>query len=280
MSIFAYRITDMKHVFYLSLALLSVLLTQCTNSGRRPLSLDDTEVDLTDKKTLFFNGQVAYDSLMQLIDTSSKFTEFYSLEYSDGLQNNRTARGKFNGKKSIVKLELEETYVKGMQINTVYYFNGAFMFFAKQRIKDFNKKNKGFMEVFSYFGDKKKVIFSGSKMADSEEELELKNPVICRKTDFSAKEALDIVNQRGPYATRFQGGMETETLKFIIVGTKSKTPSYQSAIAYNRDFPLAEMLVKNEKDNLNKLLRIDFTRVTEQNGFSYQGLTGIKLINE
>ena len=270
----------MKHVFYLSLALLSILLTQCTNSGRRPLSLDDTEVDLTDKKTLFFNGQVAYDSLMQQIDTSSKFTEFYSLEYSDGLQNNRTARGKFNGKKSIVKLELEETYVKGMQINTVYYFNGAFMFFAKQRIKDFNKKNKGFMEVFSYFGDKKKVIFSGSKMADSEEELELKNPVICRKTDFSAKEALDIVNQRGPYATRFQGGMETETLKFIIVGTKSKTPSYQSAIAYNRDFPLAEMLVKNEKDNLNKLLRIDFTRVTEQNGFSYQGLTGIKLINE
>ena len=40
------------------------------------------------------------------------------------------------------------------------------------------------------------------------------------------------------------------------------------------------IVVKNEKDNLNKLLRIDFTRVTEQNGFSYQGLTGIKLINE
>ena len=136
------------------------------------------------------------------------------------------------------------------------------------------------MEVFSYFGDKKKVIFSASKIANTEEDLELKNSVICRKTDFSASEALNIVNQKGPYETRFQGGMETETLKFIIIGTKNSTQSYQSAIAYNRDFPLAEMLVKNEGFNLNKLLRIDFTRVTEQNGFSYQGLTGIKLINE
>lgn len=270
----------MKRLLYPCLIILSFFLTQCTNSSRRPLSLDQTEIEITDEKSLFFNGQAAYDSLINHIDTSSKFSEFYSLEYSDGMQNNRTARGKMNNKKSIVKLELEETYVKGIQINTVYYFSGDFMFFAKQQIKDFNKENNGFMEVFSYFGDKKKVIFSASKIADTEEDLELKNSVICRKTDFSASEALNIVNQKGPYETRFQGGMETETLKFIIVGTKNSTQSYQSAIAYNRDFPLAEMLVKNEGLNLNKLLRIDFTRVTEQNGFSYQGLTGIKLINE
>jgi len=39
-------------------------------------------------------------------------------------------------------------------------------------------------------------------------------------------------------------------------------------------------MVKNNEQYLNRKLRIEFTKVTEANNFSYQGLTGIKLINE
>ena len=53
---------------------------------------------MADEKSFFFSGQAAYDSLIKHIDTSAKFSEFYSLEYSDGMQNNRTARGKINSK--------------------------------------------------------------------------------------------------------------------------------------------------------------------------------------
>ena len=264
---------------YVLLLIVLGLVLACSPADRQRLSLENTESPITLRKESLFKGQWEYDSLVQVIDSSTLLTEFYSLEYSDTHQNNRCATGKLNAKNAIVKLQLEETYAKGMQVITRFYYSGDLLFYAQQLVKDYQKKNNGFLEITSYFGSNKKVIISASRIGNDEEELYSKIPVVCKKTNFDPQEALNVVNQQGPYETRFQGSLETENLKFMIVGTKGN-PTAQSAIAYNKDFPLAVHIVENEQQYLNRLLKVEFTKVTESNGFTFQGLTRIKLLDD
>lgn len=258
---------------------LLVLVGACSPADRQRLRLGSQNTPIEGKKEQLFNGQWEYDSLINVIDTTSTLADFYSLEYSDSHQNNRYVKGKLNAKNAVVMMEMEETYAKGLQINTRYYYSGDLLFYAQQTVKDYQKKNNGFMEVYSYFGNNKKVIVSASRVGEDEEDLLSKTPIVCKKVSFDPKEALDLVNQKGKYETRFQGTLETETLKFLIVGTKGN-PTIQTAIAYNKDFPLAVHMAANEAQYLNRLLKVEFQKVTGENGFTYQGLTRLKLIDE
>ncbi len=265
-----------KLALFISLLVVSYA---CSPADRQRLRLGSQNTPVTDKEEQLFNGQWEYDSLINVIDTTSTLADFYSLEYSDTHQNNRYVKGKLNSKNAVVMMEMEETYAKGLQINTRYYYSGDLLFYAQQTVKDYQKKKNGFMEVYSYFGNNRKVIVSASRLGEDEEDLLSKTPTVCKKVSFDPQEALDLVNQKGKYETRFQGTLETETLKFIIVGTQGN-PTIQSAIAYNKDFPLAVHMAANEAQYLNRLLKVEFQKVTGENGFTYQGLTRLKLIDE
>jgi len=265
------RFTPLLFLIYLSFA--------CSPADRQRLSLTNKNSPERNKKEQLFNGQWEYDSLIRYIDTTSTLADFFSLEYSDNQQNNRSAKGKLNSKNAIIMLEMEETFSKGIQLNTQYYYSGNFLFYAHQTVKDYQKETNGFMEVFSYMGNNKKVIVSASRIGNDEEDMLSKTPIVCKKIAFDPTEAMNLVNQQGKYETRFQGSIETEALKFIVVGTKGN-PSIQSALAYNDDFPLAKELVANEQLYLNRRLKVEFQRVTGKNGFTYQGLTRVKLLNE
>jgi len=264
---------------YVFLLIVVNLLIACTPADRQRLSLSNASTPLQDQKAPLFNGQWEYDSLISVIDSSQNLSEFYSLEYSDTHQNSRSVKGKLNSKNAIVKMEMEERYANGIQINTRYYYAGDVLFYATQTVKDFEKQNPGYKEIFSYFGSNRKVIISASRMGIDEEELYTKIPTVCKKTLFNPQEALDLVNQKGKYETRFQGSLKTENLQFIVVGRKDN-PTMQSAIAYTKDFPLAVHIVANQQLYLNRLLKVEFTKVTDQNGFTFQGLTRIKLLDE
>ena len=266
----------MKNV--LLFAILVSLIMACSPADRQRLTFENSN-EAIDKKTLLFQGQKEYDSLIAYIDTTRELDDFYTLEYSDTHQNIKLVRGKLNQKKSVVMMEMEETYTKGIQIITDYYFSGSILIYAKQIIKDYSKKKDGFMEVFTYFGSNKKPIISASRMGNDEEELANKPITVCKKTNFNPEEALNLVNQKGKYQTRFLGSLETENLKFIIVGTNG-SPRVQSAIAYNKDFPIAVKLVENEALYKNRLLSVEFTKVTGDDGFTFQGLTRIKILDE
>lgn len=251
----------------------------CSPSAKKRISLYNIADEVKEKNPVYFQGQEQYDSLISLIDTSIQFADFYSLEYADNFQNNKLVRGKSNQKNEIIQMELEETFKKGMQIVTRYYYSANLLFYVHQIVRDYQKTKGGYMETFTYFGQNKKPKISARKIANSEEELASKNYVVCKKQMFSPQEALDIVNQQGKYETRFQGSIEAERLKFILVGTSGEMKA-QSAVAYNHDFPVAEELVKNERFYLNRPLKIEFTKTTGENGFSYQALTRIFILDE
>jgi hypothetical protein len=96
------------------------------------------------------------------------------------------------------------------------------------------------------------------------------------KKKFSVLNAMEILNQKGPYATRLQGFMEAAAKEFIIVGTKN----YNSAIAYNPENKIIKELKNKGESAQQTLLKVNFTEVKESNGFTYQGLLDIKIVPE
>jgi hypothetical protein len=102
---------------------LLVMSCACSPADRQRLRLGSRNTPVADKKEQLFNGQWEYDSLINVIDTTSALRDFYSLEYSDSHQNNRYVRGKLNSKNAIVMMEMEETYAKCLKINTRYYYS-------------------------------------------------------------------------------------------------------------------------------------------------------------
>lgn len=262
----------------LFLFIIALSLSSCSGFQKR-ISLEDTETPNAANEAVAFSDQSSYDSLVREIDSEKGLTKAISLEYEDGGMNHSVVTALLTSKKTVVKLILEESANDGKMIKTDFYFSGKELFFARQRINDYQKDKNGFGEIFSYFGVNKKVIYTASKLANSEDELNQTIAIRAKKTSFDPTKAIQIINQKGSYETRYQGHIETDIYKFIIVGTRGKT-GQKSAIAYNNNFPLAEAMVKNNDQFLNKKLRVEFTKVTEMNNFSYQGLTGIKLINE
>jgi len=67
--------------------------------------------------------------------------------------------------------------------------------------------------------------------------------------------------------------------EFIIVSAIGKDP-YYSVLAVQPDDKAIQMLKKNEEKYHNKLLKVEFVEITESNGFSFQGLTNVKMIEE
>ena len=257
------------------------LLVQCGRFGEKIAFNDpkDARQNSSTASKVLFKNQQEYDSLIRIIDADTLLTEVGSLEYEDNFNNRCMAKGWLDAQKSARKISLLETSKDGKEITTDFYFHGDQVFFAKQTIYDYKKKSDNWGEIFSYFGPTKNVIFTGSKIAASFEELQESLPKSVDLTAFDATKALSVINQKGPFETRYQGHLETEMYRFIIVGT-SGTAAQTSSIAYNDNYPVAIDLVKKHPLYKNKLLRVNFSRVTELGGLSYQGLKGIQRIDE
>ena len=70
----------MKNV--LVFAILVSLIMACSPADRQRSTFENSN-EAIDKKTLLFQGQKEYDSLIAYIDTTRELDDFYTLEYSD-----------------------------------------------------------------------------------------------------------------------------------------------------------------------------------------------------
>jgi hypothetical protein len=90
------------------------------------------------------------------------------------------------------------------------------------------------------------------------------------------KTVLDfIINQKGDFQTNFQGFMEMLDRTYLLVGTEK----YGSTLAFQEYSGILKLLKNRENQYKNKPLKIEFEILTEANGFTFQALTGLELVN-
>ena len=100
-----------------------------------------------------------------------------------------------------------------------------------------------------------------------------------KKYDFKYTEAKEILYQTGRFQTRYLSFMDAQGKEFIVVGSTG-TDAYFSVLAIQPEIKAIKQIQQDSKKFVNKLLRVEFTEITEANGFTFQGLLNAEFIEE
>jgi hypothetical protein len=141
---------------------------------------------------------------------------------------------------------------------------------SRQIIYHYELKKPYFSEQRSYYSLSGAVIATFSRYS-STEELDLIELKKTDKQELNHQNALSIIKRTGDFETRFRGFDEAFGRKFIVLGTENQT----STLAFNVESPILKQLISAENKHKNERLEVQFSPITEPDGFTFQALVDL-----
>lgn len=251
-----------------------LLLVACQNQDV-PIEIK-SKTKKTIQKTDFIGDSIYFD-MMQSVDTDTSLFQASSLEYSGKDGKTYHSEGLIDAKNRICKLKNTINDTTREIINEFYYINSKKRV-GSRLISNFNLEPSYFEQYISFFDTSGTLIYTGFKTFE--------NMSMYEKIAFQETESLygsddqtakDIIQQKGGFETNFRGFIELEShnMEFIKVGSNDGT--FNSLLAISEETDLLKKLKLNEKDFIGKPVRIQFTKASQADGFSFQMLLGISL---
>ena len=222
-----------------------------------------------------FNYPEYFNAFQDSLSNRKDLIEVASLSYTDNEGNTQQVKGFVDKTFAIVKLMHEQSFINGKIVKTSFYYNGIEKNFSQQEISILKENKSYFSEKISCYNSKNKVIYTGARFSNDAIKLSSNK---FKKVDFIIHDdikAKEIINQKGDFQTNFQGFMEMLDRAYLLVGTEK----YGSTLAFQEYSGILKLLKNRENLYKNKPLKIEFEILTEANGFTFQALTGIELVN-
>ena len=265
---------NIKTLIYLIVASITIVACQTRNES---LLDPNTGEPVTKKQPLLYEKQEEYEKIIRSIDTAQVYSELKSLDYNN-LQQSHSLRGIINSSKELVKLT-HENNLKDQQKNIIthFYLNKGKVISAIQRVVSSLNGGTSVTETKSYFDKNDDVVFSCKRTADSEDAINSVFFTTTKKTSIPITTAFDIFQQKGLFETRFIGFIDQN---YIIVGTKGKDGYNSALMLKDEENKIINLLMSNENLFVDKLLRVEFSEVKLQNGFTAQGLDNIEILEK
>jgi len=250
----------------------SLFLVACKNEAPKLEKAEKRE--RLDQLIPAYSNAKSYEKQIQTIDTDKNLFEAKSLSYIDNDGNIESVTAMIDSSYQFSKLIHYLTETDGRQVETHFYFKGSQLFTSIQTIRRFTGKTTFTREVKTYYNSENVVVYSAERKASGENDITKSAYSEAKKRVHDPRKALDIINQNGKFQTNFLGFNEARDKIFLIIGTDD----YNSSVVIPSYQGILKTLKNNEKNYLNKPLKIEFKEVTELDGFSYQALLDIKLL--
>ncbi len=257
--------------FLLSLSLL--ILISCKNQGEKTVESDST------KKRIAFTQEnknlAVFEKYALKIDGNKSLSKIQSVFYTDSDGNTTEAYAWIDDKMEVLKLQQNENLANGKKTEHIFYFLNGLKTMSRQISYHYELKKPYFSEQRSYYSLNGAVIATFSRYS-STEELDLKELEKSEKQALNHQNALAIIKRTGDFETRFRGFDEAFGRKFIVLGTEKQT----STFAFNVESPILKQLSRAENKYKNKLLEVQFSPITEPDGFTFQALVDLSFSSE
>ncbi len=146
-----------------------------------------------------------------------------------------------------------------------FYFKDGKKYATKQFFVETASDSSYFVELLSYYDKNEKVKVTKRRTAPYEDLLDQEQYMITQNKECSSDRAFRIVNQTGEFKTTYQGFVDMEGFKFLVVG-EDKKDGFSSALIVQRTTPLIMELRNNEADMLGTPLIVNFQTITEGGG--------------
>lgn len=261
------QLHTMKRVFYI--IGLVVVVYACNGSKE---SKKDTEmatyVPLKDEGE--FEAKVAQ------IDMNDSLVEVSSLYYTKEDGSSYEVSAWLDDKSHILKMK--ETSVEGTSGkygSVTFYFDNGRKIVSNEHFEEKQGNKANFVERITYYNPAGKSLKSKQRIAVYEEELDRALFQACAPANCSSKNAEDALNQKGSFITTFQGFVENGPQMFLTVG-EHKKDGYVSALLIQYTDSNIKKLMDDQENMVGTKLTVNFEKMTDETGFQFQVLTGIK----
>jgi len=154
-----------------------------------------------------------------------------------------------------------------------FYFKDGYKYATKQFFVETQGDSSYFVELLSFYDKDENVTATKRRTAQYENDLVEAQYMVVPKQACSADRAYDIINQKGKFETTFQGFIDSQGFKYLIVGEDAKD-GFSTALVVQRTTPLIMELRKNESQMLGTPLRVHHQTIIDATG-SQQILMGV-----
>ncbi|MES2798378.1 MAG: hypothetical protein V4638_00050 [Bacteroidota bacterium] len=224
-----------------------------------------------------FDGKEEIDGKILAIDTNSALIVANSLSYTHTNGSTEEASAFLTEKEEIIKIEEKFSDSKtGNFGKRLFYFEKGKRLATKEIYQDNLRSTPQFVERVSYYKNDK-VFFTEERTAEFEEQLEMNLFSMVKTSDCPSKNAMQILNQEGPFATTFQGFGGNGTIEILIVG-ENKEEGFTSGITVQHNEGDIGKLKANQRAYVGIPLEVQFERVIDNQGFEFQILLAAKIL--
>lgn len=269
-----FEIVHMKTYFHSAL-LLFFLLYGLVNCQQETVS---SKTENTKKRISFseeFKDLVVFEKYVQKIDENKTLRKIQGLFYTDSDGNTNEASAWLDANMNIVKMKQVENLTSGKKYERTFYFCDGLKTVSQQITAHYERKVPYFSEERTFYSSNGSVIATFQRYSE-EEDLTLKPLNVGEKHACSHQEALDMIKRTGNFETRFRGFDEAFGRNFIVLGTDKQT----TTLAFNVESSLLKKLKSNENSFKNKRFDVEFSPVTETDGFTFQALINLSLAKD
>lgn len=249
----------------------SLILSACKDN--EPTTEKKEKRERLDQLIPAYSEAKSYENQIQSIDSDKNLFEAKSLSYIDNDGNIESVTAMIDSTYQFSKLIHYLTETDGRQVETHFYFKGSQLFSSVQTIKRFIQNTTFVREVKTYYNSKSIVVYTAERKASAENDITKSSYSEAKKRVHDPRKAMDIINQNDKFQTNFLGFNEARDKIFLIIGT-----DYYSSSVVIPSFQGILKTLKNNESKYLKPLKIEFKEVTELDGFSYQALLDIKLV--
>lgn len=220
------------------------------------------------------------DQLMLDIDFQApNLVRVESLTYLKADGSMMVATAFLDQNKLITKVVEEYAEVsKNIRSRTEYYSNGGVLFATRRQSEKVKDNQAYFSDEVSFYDENGKVTSSKERVADFEEDIENATYYKIKNVEHSNELALQVLGQKGQFATTFQGFVEQSGYQFLIVGEDVAGDGFTSSLSIQEDDKTILYLKREGKKALGKELKVDFEKITDQQGYKIQILKSVALV--
>ena len=250
---------------------LMLLIAACKSNNSKK-SIDPSEKPQKDLIVYTLKDEKSFDKQMMEIDSFvlayGKFAS--SLDYGKEDQSTIHVDAHLDNADNIVKLaeNFTEKDATSMGTNSFYLHDGK-VFMSKEIFA--TNTSADFTERISYYAPNGICLKSKERTAVSEATLLKAKFAAVPKTACSIDQAMRALNSEKEFATTFQGFIASGKDSYMIVGTPG-TGGFTSALKIKKEDKFIAEIRKDELRYLNGTIYLQFEKIEEVGGFTYQSL--------
>lgn len=210
--------------------------------GEEYLNYLDNNDSLNTANSLYYsktiNGEVEWTEVIMTLDDSSRILKMVE-------------RIALPGKEAVYS-------------NHFYYKDGA-KYATKQFFEESVGDSSYFVELMSYYDKNGKVKATKRRTAIYEDLLDQEQYMVTQNKNCDDARAFRMINQQGEFQTTFQGFVDMDGFKFLVVG-ENKKDGFVSALIVQQMTPLVIELRNKTKEMIGTPLVVNFQTVHEGGG--------------